>query len=79
MPNTTVLLRLPQVRQRCGLSRSSIYLLVSRGLFPEPVPVGARSIAWVESEVEDWLRSRIAERDHSAPMRKSAERAEARA
>lgn len=60
------LLRLPEVKDRTGLSRSSINLRVSDGTFPKPVSLGARAIAWVESEVERWLRVQIAQsRDSS--------------
>jgi prophage regulatory protein len=31
--------------------------------FPRPVKIGLRSVAWVESEVDDWVKSRIAARD----------------
>lgn len=53
------ILRLPAVKARIGLSRSSIYLMVSRGLFPRPIPLGARAIGWVESEIEEWLSAQI--------------------
>ena len=54
-----VILRLPQVKLRVGLSRSSIYLAVSRGNFPKPVRLGARAVGWLESEVDVWLRQQI--------------------
>lgn len=55
------ILRLPAVKQRCGLSRSTIYLRVSQGAFPKPVSLGARAVGWLESEIEGWLASRIDE------------------
>ena len=58
-PVTQKLIRLPEVRQRVPLSRSMIYLLVSRGEFPKPVSLGRRSVAWVEAEVEAWVAARI--------------------
>jgi prophage regulatory protein len=64
-PKTTPLpsfLRLPQVRQITGLPRSSIYAKVAAGAFPSPVALGARSVAWVDSEINDWVASRIAAR-----------------
>lgn len=54
-----VILRLPQVKLRVGLSRSSIYLAVSNGNFPKPVRLGARAVGWIESEVDTWLRRQI--------------------
>jgi prophage regulatory protein len=56
---THTILRLPQVKIRVGLSRSSIYLAISRGNFPRPVNLGARAVGWLESDVEAWLLQRI--------------------
>lgn len=53
------ILRLPAVRRRTGLSRSSIYLRISQGRFPKPISLGERSVGWVESEVNDWLTRMI--------------------
>lgn len=53
------ILRLPTVKARTGLSRSSIYLYVSRGEFPKPIRLGANSIGWPESDVEAWIEQRI--------------------
>jgi prophage regulatory protein len=54
-----VILRLPTVKNRTGLSRSMIYLLMSRGAFPERISLGERAIGFVESEVDDWIAKRI--------------------
>ncbi len=53
------ILRLPAVRRRTGLSRSSIYLRMSQGRFPKPISLGERAVGWVESEVNDWLNRMI--------------------
>jgi prophage regulatory protein len=52
-------LRLPEVMLLTGLSRSSVYLAVSRGSFPAPVKLGARAIGWSASAVEAWLNQRM--------------------
>jgi prophage regulatory protein len=58
------LLRLPQVIERTSLSRSTLYELMERGAFPRPVKItGARANAWVQSEVEEYVRARIAQRE----------------
>lgn len=57
MPHT--ILRLPAVKARTGLSRSTIYLRVAEGAFPGPVRLGGRAVGWLESEVQDWLQRRI--------------------
>ena len=54
--------RLPEVMARTGLSRSTIYVRVAEGRFPKPVPLGARSVGWIESELDEWFSDRIAER-----------------
>lgn len=56
-----VILRLPAVKARTGLSRSSIYLWIANGKFPAPVSLGARAVGWLESEVDEWLAHRIAQ------------------
>lgn len=53
------ILRLPEVKNRVGLSRSAIYLAISRAEFPRPVQLGARAVGWLESEVEDWIGERV--------------------
>jgi prophage regulatory protein len=56
---TTYILRLPAVKARTGLSRSTIYLRIAAGSFPQPVPLGGRAVGWVEAEVEAWLEAQI--------------------
>jgi prophage regulatory protein len=56
---STSILRLPAVSARVGLARSTIYLRISEGKFPPPIYLGPRAVGWVESEIEDWLTSRI--------------------
>jgi prophage regulatory protein len=53
------LLRLSEVQRRVPYSRSTIYLKVSRGEFPQPIDLGARAVAWLESDIDDWIASRI--------------------
>ena len=62
------LLRLTEVQRRVPYSRSSIYLKVSRGEFPPPIELGARAVAWVESDIDQWIESRIAKGHAVAPV-----------
>ena len=55
----TTILRLPQVKARTGLSRSTIYLRISEGTFPKPVSLGARAVGWIDLEIQEWLNQRI--------------------
>jgi prophage regulatory protein len=57
-----VFLRRSAVEARTGLSRSSIYDRIAAGEFPKPVPLGGRSVGWVEAEIREWQKARIAER-----------------
>jgi len=51
-------LRRPAVETITGLSRSSIYDMMSRDEFPRPVRIGRRAVAWPESAVMEWLATR---------------------
>jgi len=55
-------LKLNQIMSITGLSRSSIYLAIAEGRFPQQIPLGARSVAWIESEVQQWMEECIANR-----------------
>lgn len=55
----TTILRLPAVKSRTGLSRSTIYLRVKEGTFPAPVSLGARAVGWVDAEIQQWLEEQI--------------------
>lgn len=55
-------LRLPEVISTCGLSRSTIYDLINREQFPSQISLGGKNVAWLASEIDDWMQSRIAQR-----------------
>lgn len=57
------ILRRDQVEQVTGLPRSSIYERMAAGTFPRPIPLGGRSVGWLEAEIIEWQKARIAERD----------------
>lgn len=56
------LLRLPAVMEKTGLAKSTIYKYVKQGDFPATVPLCGRSVAWIDSEVDEWLSERLANR-----------------
>jgi len=68
---THKLLRLEAVREKTGLSTSDIYGAMKEGTFPKNVPIGKRSVAWLEAELDEWIAGRIAARDDGAPKPKS--------
>lgn len=62
-------LRLPEVRQCTGLSRSTLYRMIESGDFPAPKSLGARAVDWQVSAVKNWCASRRdAREDVRAPQ-----------
>jgi prophage regulatory protein len=53
------LLRFPTVRERTGLSRSTIWRLERLGAFPRHRRISANVVAWVEEEVTGWIHSKV--------------------
>ncbi|AWB01066.1 MULTISPECIES: AlpA family transcriptional regulator [Vibrio] len=56
-------LRLNDVIAATGLSRSTIYKFMDEEVFPKTIPLGGRAVAWLESEIEEWMEQRLALRD----------------
>jgi prophage regulatory protein len=56
-------LRLPQVKESTGLSRTSIYRKIASDEFPRPVRLGPKSVAWIEGEVQQWMSELELSRD----------------
>ena len=52
-------LRLPEVKQTTGLSKSSIYARISEGTFPKQIPLGQRLVVWVESDIQNWISEQV--------------------
>ena len=55
------LIRLSEVRRRTGYSKAWIYRLLKENRFPQSIKIGTRSVAFVESEIDDWINQRIVE------------------
>jgi prophage regulatory protein len=53
-------LRLREVADRTGLSKTHIYRLIQRGQFPTPARLSERVVAWDEAAVNAWLSERFA-------------------
>ncbi|KWE77263.1 hypothetical protein WL78_00435 [Burkholderia ubonensis] len=54
---SSTLIKLARVIEKTGLSRTSVY---TNQTFPKPIKIGARAVAWVEREVDEWIAKRIA-------------------
>ncbi|WAS04907.1 AlpA family phage regulatory protein [Gloeomargaritales cyanobacterium VI4D9] len=49
------LLKINELVEYVGLSRSSVYRLASLNRFPKPVRIGIRAVAWKSSDINAWL------------------------
>lgn len=56
---TPKLIRIKNVIELTGKSRSAIYADMANGTFPRPIAIGTRSVAWQLSEVDKWIESKI--------------------
>jgi prophage regulatory protein len=54
------ILRLPAVKIKTGLSRSTIYARVSQGTFPAALSLGPNTVGWLEADIEEWIDQQIA-------------------
>ena len=57
------LIKLKTVMDCTGLARSTVYKFIAEDRFPKPVKLGARMVAWVEGEIQQWILERLDERD----------------
>lgn len=51
-----------------------ILRLEKRGLFPRRIQVGPNRVAWLLSEIEEWVAARVFERDRSGEQPERQER-----
>jgi len=57
------ILRLKDVMATTGLARSTVYKFISEGAFPKPIPLGGKSVGWLESEIQEWIAEKIEARN----------------
>lgn len=55
----TKILRRNEVENITGLSRSTIYDKIKKGVFPRPIKLGERSVGWVSSDIQKWIQDMI--------------------
>ena len=58
-PKKSRLIRLPEVKTRVGICKTGIYARMNAGTFPKKVKLGPRSVAWIESDIDDWISNRV--------------------
>jgi prophage regulatory protein len=56
---SVIVLRLPEVLRKTGLSRSTIYAEIANGTFPKQISLSARAVGWLASEIDAWLHDRV--------------------
>lgn len=53
-------LRLPEVCERTGLRRSTVYRRMKAGQFPSPIPLGnPHIVGWLESEITAYITAQV--------------------
>lgn len=55
-------IKLKEVMNCTGLGRSTIYKYIEKGEFPKSISLGERAVAWLESEVHDWMMAKLEDR-----------------
>jgi prophage regulatory protein len=53
------LIRFPSVRERTGLSRSTVWRLERKGAFPKHRRISPNAVGWLEHEIEEWIQTRM--------------------
>ncbi len=56
--DSDTLLRLPAVKAKTGLGRSTIYADMKKGVFPQPRRISARCVAWSAAAIQQWIDGR---------------------
>lgn len=61
--NSVCLIRQRRVTEKTGMGKSTIYDLMARDLFPQRIVLaGGKAVAWLESEIDEWIAKQIANR-----------------
>ncbi len=64
-----------EVIDRVSISRTHLYRLIKDGNFPKQVPIGQYKVAFLESEIEDWISSRLEARENGEGVKIRQDRA----
>lgn len=54
-------IRLTKVEDKTGLKKSMVYDLMSKDEFPKSIKIGDRAVAWISSEIDEWIQNKIPE------------------
>ena len=69
MSGKLTFLRVREVKERTGKSRSSLYKDITDGLLTKPLRIGVRAVAWPEHEIEKIMQARLAGMDDAGIRR----------
>tara|TARA_B110000046_G_scaffold153955_1_gene163682 strand:- start:891 stop:1097 length:207 start_codon:yes stop_codon:yes gene_type:complete len=58
---TDSFIRLTKVEDKTGLKKSMVYDLMSKDEFPKSIKIGDRAVAWISSEIDQWIQNKIPE------------------
>jgi prophage regulatory protein len=58
LPRPSRFLRLPEVKNRVGVGRSTLYRWMEEGRFPRSVQLSQKCVVWRESDIDSWIASR---------------------
>jgi len=58
-----MILKIQDVVHKCNLSKATIYKKAKEGTFPKQIKLSERSSGWLESEINDWIASKVSDRD----------------
>lgn len=75
LSNRQCLLSSKQVLELVPVSKTQLYRLINAGQFPKPVPIGRHRVGFLESEINDWIESRLRVRDEGSGAEARRERA----
>ncbi|MBO9657781.1 MAG: AlpA family transcriptional regulator [Chitinophagaceae bacterium] len=53
------IIRLPEVMRTTGLARSTIYKKITEKTFPNQIPLGPKSVGWLETDIQKWIQEQI--------------------
>lgn len=57
-------IRLDELISKTGLGRSTIYRMIDKGEFPKPINITSNKVAWLQSEVTEWMKSKVEQRNN---------------
>lgn len=55
---TKRIIRLPEVKLKTGISKTTIYYLMGKSLFPNNIVLGKMSVGWLEADIDRWIEQR---------------------